>query len=61
MQGTAVFTLVDGTICEYDTVCIVSLVEEDGEVKILECKDFSDPYKRGAFYAGVAKIAGVSA
>jgi len=52
-----VVTLIDGTKYEYDTVCINSLVEEDGELKILECKDFADSHKRAAFYAGIAKFA----
>ena len=49
------FSLIDGTAYDYDTVAILSLIEEDGEMKILGCKDFSDPHKRSAFYAGIFK------
>jgi hypothetical protein len=52
-----VFSFVNGTTCDYDTVVILSLVEEDGEIKVLELKDFCDPQKRSAFYAGAAKAA----
>ena len=41
----------------YDTVLIITLVKEDGELKVLHCKDFSDPQKRDAYLAGVAKAA----
>ena len=60
-QITVLITLIDGTVYDYDSLMVLSLVEEDGKIKILECRDFSDPYKRGAFHAGVAKVAGVSA
>ena len=50
-------SLTDGTTHEYDTVSIYTLVEEDGEIKVLESKDFADPQKRSAFYAGIAKAA----
>jgi hypothetical protein len=55
-QGTARCTLIDGTTQDYDSVLILSLVEEDGDIKILELKDFTDPQKRSAFYAGIAKV-----
>jgi hypothetical protein len=54
---TMVFSPDDGTKCEYDTVCIFSFVEEDGEIKILELKDFCDPQKRSAFYVEAVKAA----
>jgi hypothetical protein len=54
-DGRHILSLVDGTTCDYETVCIVSFVEEDREMKILEHKDFCDPEKRSAFYAGAAK------
>lgn len=60
-QTNSPVTLIDGTTYEYDSVAIISLVEEDGEIKILDVKDFTDPYKRGAYYAGIAKAAGVPA
>ena len=46
---------VDGATLDYETVCIFSLVEEEGELKVDEFKDFADPQKRAAFFAGVAK------
>jgi hypothetical protein len=55
-QATGVFSFVDGTSCDYDTLIIISLVEEDGEIKILDIKDFSDPQKRSGFYAAAAKV-----
>jgi len=57
MQITFPITLIDGTTYDYDTLAILSLVEEDGEIKIVNSKEFSDPHKRGAFYAGIAKVA----
>jgi hypothetical protein len=56
-QEKSLFYLVDGTTCEYDTLLILSLVEEDGEIKLLEIKDFCDPEKRSTFYSGAAKAA----
>ena len=36
---------------EYDSIAIITLVEEDGEIKILEFKDIAiDPEKRTMFY-----------
>lgn len=55
MQFSILFTTVDGTTLDYDSLMISSFVEEDGETKVIEAKDFSDPEKRGAFYAEVAK------
>ena len=44
------YTTPDGAKLEYDTVLIVALVEEDGVLKVLGLKDFSDPEKRGALH-----------
>lgn len=49
---------VDETKLEYDTVCIFSFTEEDGELKILEVKNFMDPQKVGDLYAAVAQARG---
>jgi hypothetical protein len=57
MQGQSLFSLIDGTTREYDTLLIYSLIEEDGETKLFEIKDFCDPEKRSALYAGAAKAA----
>lgn len=55
-QLTFRYTAVDGAKLDYDTVIIVTFVEEDGVLKVLECKDFSDPQKRGAIHAEFAKV-----
>jgi len=41
----------------YNVLTILTLVEEDGELKVLHCKDFTDTQKRGAFIAGAIKAA----
>ena len=38
----------------YDVVVILTLVEEDGELKILNCKSFADAEKRNAVFAWAA-------
>lgn len=55
MQASAVCTTIHGTTVTYHSVVIFTLVEEDGELKILNCKDFADAQKRDAFVAGTAK------
>lgn len=52
---TAVWSKVDGGAVEYDTLLILSFVEEGGELKVLEIKDFSDPEKRNAFHVEASK------
>ena len=54
-QATVTYVTAEGTTLDYDTVCIVSFVEEDGGLKVLGIKDFADPQKRGAFHATAAK------
>ena len=49
-QFTAICTHPDGTTLEYDSLSIITLIEEDGELKLLELKDFSDPEKRSNFH-----------
>ena len=44
-----------GETFNYDTVLIITLIKEDGELKVLHCKDFSDPQKREAYLAGIFK------
>ena len=50
-------TAVSGATLPYDTVVIVTLVEEDGELKVLQSKDIANPQKRDAFFAGLIKAA----
>ena len=52
---TAVWSTANGTAIDYDTVLILSFVEEDGKLKVAEIKDFSDPVKRNAFHAEASK------
>jgi hypothetical protein len=40
-----------GTTFSADSARILSLIEEDGELKILQIKQFSDPNQHNAFYA----------
>ena len=54
-QITVVAFTADGTTLDYDSVSILTFVEEDGELKILECKDFSDPQKRSNLHSWVSK------
>jgi hypothetical protein len=55
-QSTTIVTTAEGATFEYDTLCIHSFVEEDGELKLLRSKDFSDPEKRNAFHTEAAKL-----
>jgi hypothetical protein len=38
----------------YDFLLILTLAEEDGELKVLNCKTFIDPEKRKALIASAA-------
>lgn len=53
---TAVLTTIDGPEMNYDTVLFFSLVEEDGQLKVLEIKDFADPEERSAFHSEAARV-----
>jgi len=55
LQTTAVGYTADGTKLEYDSVGIFTLAEEDGELKIIELKDFCNPEKRGKAHSWVAQ------
>lgn len=46
---------VDGDELDYDTAQILTLVEEDGEFKVTDYKDFADPEKRANLHAWAAK------
>ena len=46
---------VDGTQLDYDSVAIVTLVEEDGQLKIANFKDFAVPEKRNKIHSWAAK------
>ena len=48
-------TCPDGVTAEYESLTILTLVEEDGEIKVLEHKEFTDPEKRGNFHKALAK------
>jgi len=49
------YSTVFGASYNYDTIAILNIVEEDGELKISYSKDFADPEQRGAHVAGSAK------
>ena len=49
------YSTVFGGSYHYDTIAIVDVIEEDGEFKVVRCKDFADPQKRGAHVADSAK------
>ena len=46
---------VDGNDLEYESLTILTIVEEDGELKIGDFKDFSNPEKRGKLHGWFAK------
>lgn len=54
-QAKSASSTVDGTDIDYDIPTILTLVEEDGELKISEFKDFSDPKKRSNLFSWAAK------
>jgi hypothetical protein len=56
---TAIWSTAGGTSVNYDTVLIFSFVDEDGELKVLDLKDFSDPEKRNAFHTQASKALGM--
>ena len=55
IQVSTVAHAFDGNKLEYDTLSIFSLVEEDGELKISELRDFCDPEKRSKNHSWGAK------
>jgi len=54
-QTTRVLYAAFGGMFTYDALTILTLVEEDGELKVLHCKDFADTQKRSVFFAGAIK------
>ena len=50
IKWTGLFTLPGGTVCEYDSVSFIALVEEDRKLQVREFKDVSDPEKRGKLF-----------
>ena len=56
-QATTLSSTVSGTTFNYDTVLTYTFVEEDGELKILHCKNFANPLQRSALIAGTLKAA----
>jgi len=52
-----VFSTAFGATINYDNVVTYTLVEEDGELKILRCKIFGDPQQCDAIIAGTVKAA----
>ena len=54
-QGTLVFHTPGVDKFSYDVTVILTFVEEDGELKILNCKSFADAEQRGVAFAWAAK------
>ena len=52
---TAVCSTADGTVINYDAVDILSFIEEDGELRVVDIKDFSDPEKHNALHSEASK------
>ena len=50
-----------GTTITSDSVCILSLVEEDGELKVLRSKEFSDPQQYRDYHSAKAAAEGAGA
>ena len=46
----------DGDKIEYDSLSVFTVIEEDGELKVDEFKDFSDPEKRENLHGWVAEV-----
>ena len=55
IQLSGVFHPVDGPTLDYDSLAILTLVEEDGQLKVVDFKDFSDPEKRNNLHGWVAQ------
>ena len=55
MQATTNVTAIDGGALNYESVMILTLVEEDGKLKVVELKDFVDPENHNAFLSAIAK------
>lgn len=55
MQLTSTWSTASGAKLDYHTLLILTFVEEDGILKVLDIKDFADSEKRSALYAEVAK------
>lgn len=56
-QATRVLSTVFGGTFVYDALTILTLAEEDGELKVFHSKDFADPEKRLAVLTGAANAA----
>lgn len=54
MQATTMCPTIYGTKINNDSFLIFSFVEEDGELKILRSKEFSDPQEYSTFYGDIA-------
>ena len=46
---------IESTILEYDLLAILTIVEEDGQLKVVDYKDFCDPEKRSKLHSWVAQ------
>ena len=55
IQASTVFHTAAGDEFSFDGVFILTFVEEDGGLKILNCKSFTDTEKRSALFAWADK------
>lgn len=54
-QWSAVCYSHDGDKFEYDSLSIFDIIEEEGVLKVVRYRDFSDPQKRDNLHSWVAK------
>ena len=54
-QSTDICPTIYGVTLTYEAIYTLSFVEEDGELKVSECKEFIDSQEYGAFTAKIAK------
>jgi hypothetical protein len=59
-QGTAVCSAY-GTTFDVESACIISFIEEDGELKVLRAKEFSNPQPHSSFRNAKAAAEGAPA
>ena len=55
MTTTQFSATVDGTVLDYDSLSIFTLIEEDRQLKIADFRDFSDPEKRSKLHGCVSQ------
>lgn len=54
-QASVILYTADGAELDYDSLVILTLVEEGGDLKVAKFQDFSDPEKGDKLHGWVAK------